>query len=160
MKPRDKQKQGQEWYFSFWALREEAGQITAKICPTHGLSAEEDFAVFKNSLIEVGNGSQVAIDAFQVVFLELPKIRERIKQLPRCDWREGRVIQKLEIDAQNEFLQACIYGMKWLEAPILCTYERAALGEFSQAHKLWRESGRISSGFWDKLVATHYPSGG
>ena len=94
-------------------LQSEAASIYGRICPTRGMSLDNNFAAFKKALEAVADGSPHESDVFLEAVEKLPRIAERIKTLPKSDVRELRMMQEFEVKALSAFIEACKLGISW-----------------------------------------------
>lgn len=148
MKDKDKI-QGGQWLISFQHLQIEAGSIIGRICPTRGISLDDNFAAFKKALEVLADSSlSDEFTAFEEALEKLPGILERMKAFTTSDVTKVRMIQKAEVNALDAFIEACILGVAWSQDLQNRGLEAAMFFRFTQAYKWWEVSDIESSAFW------------
>ena len=152
----EKKKRLLYWLISFQALRLRSDETRERICPTGSPDLDRNFNSFKIALLRIRNDPESDISKALIESVDaLREILKLMEAYPKCDKRLGRQLQKTEVNALNEFIQACYIGADWAHDTKNGGLEAATFYKFTKAVKGWRLSEKMFSLLSDDLEKMH-----
>ena len=139
MKDKDKIA-GAMWLMDFQRIQIESAQLINPICPTRGLSVDDDFRKFKETMVLFADDSSGLSKVFLEAEQKLPEILMRMRNYPKSEVRKARKIQDLEVKALNWFIEAFRLGVVWSSDRNNRGLEAAMFMQFTRTWKAWKAS--------------------
>jgi hypothetical protein len=140
------------WADTFHRItKAEIGSITNKICPTGGISLDECYDAFAETVEKLADEKHMdEFVEFDKDLIKLSDILDSIKASPKHPIKKVRGILHCEEKALDAFIEACTTGIVWARAKWAKAKEQGTLHammtyRFAEAYKWWEKSDQETS---------------